>query len=257
MPLTLRKLPAALPFIIGHRGISGKAPENTLASFRLALERPGIDGIELDVRLTKEEEVIVLHDRSLQRTTTGNGYARDYALHEIKEFDAGSWFNAKFIAERVPTLKEVLDLMGGRRWIDIELKSDFMHREPPGLLERKVLETVHSCGRTDSVFYTSFDHGMVRRIKEMDSDAATGVLYSLYRDFGRKPSHLASDAHASLFVCARHELTLRMLDDIRSHNLAIFVYTLNTVKAAEKMIELGVDGILSDNADDIVTLVRK
>jgi glycerophosphoryl diester phosphodiesterase len=249
--------PGRGPYVVAHRGISGKAPENTLASFTLACETPGIDMIELDVRLSKEDEVIVLHDRTLQRTSTGNGAARNYSITEIKEFDAGSWFDPAFSKERIPTLQEVLTLVNRRRWINIELKSDFFFPEKPGLLERRVLETVRNLGCEDNVMYSSFNHRMMANLKRLSPRAVTGVLYSLGRDFGRMPSKLARRVGASVFVCAKREVTKRMLDDARSHNVAFYVYTLNSTSAVSNMRELGVDGVLSDVADNIVHVARR
>ncbi len=245
------------PYVVAHRGISGKAPENTLASFALACEMPGIDMIELDVRLSKENEVMVLHDRTLQRTSAGNGAARNYMVAEIKEFDAGSWFNPAFSTERIPTLREVLALVNKRRWVNIELKSDFFFPEKPELLERRVLETVGELGFDDSVMYSSFNHRMMANIKRFNPKAVTGVLYSVGRDFGRMPSKLARRVGASVFVCAKREVTKRMLDDARTNGIAFYVYTLNSTSSVGKMIELGVDGILSDIADNIVPCIRR
>jgi glycerophosphoryl diester phosphodiesterase len=245
-----------LPYIIAHRGISGKAPENTLAAFDLACTTPGIDMIELDVRLSKDEEVIVLHDRTLQRTSTGNGAARQYTLEELKQFDAGSWFHPSFSRERIPTLSEIFQFIKERRWLNIELKSDYLHREKPLLLERKVMELVDSSHAGRFVLFSSFDHRMVANIKRMNPAAFTGVIYNAYRDLGRLPSKVARRAGASVFVCAKHELTAGMLRDAHQHGLAVYVYTLNSAVNAKKMTELGVDGILSDNADDIVGSVN-
>jgi glycerophosphoryl diester phosphodiesterase len=255
-PFQPKTTPERSPYVIAHRGISGKAPENTLAAFKLACEMPGIDMIELDVRLSRDEEVIVLHDRTLQRTSTGNGAARGYTLGEIKEFDAGSWFHTSYSSERIPTLREVLRFLNGRRWVNIELKSDFLHREKPFLLERKVLELVEGAGMNRAVLFSSFDHRMVANIKRVNPEAITGVIYNVYRDFGRLPSKLAGRVGATAFVCAKHELTRGMVRDARQHGLAIYVYTLNTTSNVNRMMELGVDGILSDNADDIVAHIK-
>ena len=244
------------PFVIAHRGISGKAPENTPAAFSMACLSPGVDMIELDVRLSKEEEVIVLHDRSLQRTTTGNGPARNYVLSELRQFDAGSWFNPSFSHERVPLLREVLQFIDRRRWVDIELKSDFLHQEPQGLLERKVLDVVRDLGMLDHVLFSSFNHGLMRTLRSIEPSAVTGVIYNMYRDLGRLPSKLAGRVGASVIVCAKYEFTERMLHDAHQHGLALYVYTLNDQGNVRKMMELGVDGILSDNADEIVPIVR-
>jgi glycerophosphoryl diester phosphodiesterase len=245
------------PYVIAHRGISAKAPENTLAAFRLACETPGIDMIELDVRLSKEGEPIVLHDRTLQRTSTGNGAARSYSIAELKEFDAGSWFNPLFEKERIPTLREVLRMVDKRRWVNIELKSDFFFPEKPDRLEQRVLHAVQELGYDHRVLYSSFNHRMVAAIKRLHPAAFTGVIYNFYRDYGRMPSKLAARVGAEVFVCAKHELTMRMIEDARNAGLAVYVYTLNSVPNAAKMIEMGVDGILSDSADSIVQFVRE
>jgi glycerophosphoryl diester phosphodiesterase len=244
------------PYIIAHRGISGKCPENTPASFSLACQIAGIDMIELDVRLSRDEEVIVLHDRTLQRTSTGNGVARRYTYEEIKSFDAGSWFHPSFKAERIPNLRAVLEIARGKRWVNIELKSDFLHREPPGLLESRVLEIVGECRMQDQVMYSSFDHHLITNLKRMSPQAITGVLYNLYRDFGRMPSKLARRANAEVFVCAKQELRKVMIKDAHDHGLAVYVYTLNSLPDVQKMLDVGVDGIVSDNADEIVTIVK-
>ncbi len=228
-----------------------------MAAFRRAADAPGIDMIELDVRLSRDEEVIVLHDRTLQRTTTGNGAARNYRLDEIRRFDAGSWFHPSFASERVPTLREVLTTVGSRLWVNIEIKSDWLHREPPGLLEQRVIDTIRAAGVTESVMVSSFDHRLVREIKRREPALVTGLLYNLYRDFGRLPSTLARGTDASVFVCARHELRRAWIDDAHHHGLAVFVYTLNSAPHVRRMISYGVDGVLSNAADELVAIVHQ
>ena len=213
--------------------------------------------IELDVRLSRENEVIVLHDRTLQRTSTGNGAARSYTVAEMKEFDAGSWFDPAFSSERIPTLREVLTLVNKRRWLNIELKSDFFFPEKPELLERRVLETVGELGFGECVMYSSFNHRMMANVKRFNPAAVTGVLYSVGRDFGRMPSKLAGRVGASVFVCAKREVTKRMLNDAKANGIAFYVYTLNSTSSVSRMIDLGVDGILSDIADNIVRFVKR
>jgi glycerophosphoryl diester phosphodiesterase len=244
------------PYVVAHRGVSAKAPENTLASFERAADVSGIDMIELDVRLSKDEEVIVLHDRTLQRTSTGNGPARNYSREEILRFDAGSWFHPMFSHQRIPTLCEVFQRVGDRLWVDVEIKSDWIHREPPGLLEEKVLDVVHRCGMDERVLFSSFDHQLLATIKKMEPSAVTGVLYNFSHDFARSPSKLAERVGASVFVCAKRELTRRMVDDAHRHGIAVYVYTLNSVQDAQRMLTYGVDGILSNNADDILPVVK-
>jgi glycerophosphoryl diester phosphodiesterase len=255
-PFHPKPLPGAPPFVVAHRGISAKAPENTLASFEQAASVPGIDMIELDVRLTKDDEVIVLHDRTLQRTSTGNGPVRNYSLEEIRKLDAGSWFHSMFAGQQIPTLAEVFQQVGNRLWVDVEIKSDLLHREPPGLLEEKVLDVVHTCGMDDRVMFSSFDHQLLLNIKRMESSAVTGVLFDFLHDFGRLPSKLAERVGAKVFKCATRELNRQMLNDAHKHGIAVYVYTLNSVHGAKRMLACGVDGILSNNADDIVSVVK-
>ena len=250
-PYRPRPNPGGLPYIIAHRGISSKAPENTLSSFSRAMSTPGVNMIELDVRISQDDEIIVLHDRTLQRTSTGNGSARSYTLKELKEFDAGSWFHPSYAAERIPTLAEVLRLVKGRTWVNIELKRDFFARDHDAFV-RRVIETVRAEGVEDQVLYSSFTHDLLALVRRNDPHAITGVIYNIYRDFGRSPSKLAGRVHASVFVCAKHELRKSMIRDARLHGLALYVYTLNSIQDARKMIQLGVDGIISDNADGIV-----
>jgi glycerophosphoryl diester phosphodiesterase len=255
-PFQPKPLPGAPPFVVAHRGISAKAPENTLASFEQAASVPGIDMIELDVRLTKDEKVIVLHDRTLQRTSTGNGPARNYTLEEIRRLDAGSWFHPMFAEQRIPTLAEVFQQIGSRLWVDVEMKSDLMHRERSGLLEEKVIEVVHTCGMEEKVMFSSFNHQLLSNIKSIQASAITGVLFDFLHDFGRSPSKLAERVGAKVFKCATHELTRRMVNDAHTHGIAVYVYTLNSVPGVQRMLTYGVDGILSNNADDIVDVMK-
>lgn len=226
-----------------------------MAAFRMALEAPGIDMIELDVRISRDGYPVVIHDRTLQRTTTGNGAVRAYSLEELKAFDAGSWFHPSFVGERIPTLQEVLEAVRGRCWLNIELKSDWFFR-PHEEMVRRVVQSVREAGMMDHVLFSSFTHSLVALVRHMEPKAPTGVIYNLYRDFGRSPAKLAQRVGASVFVCARHELNRAMVRDARQHSLALYVYTLNSVQNAEKMMELGIEGIISDNADDIARVIR-
>lgn len=108
-------------YIVGHRGAAGHAPENTLASFQKALDL-GVHMIELDLHLTADKELVVIHDATVDRTTNGEGAVIDLTVGEIQKLDAGSWFNGKFKEEKVPTLKEVLDVVNGSCPLLIEIK---------------------------------------------------------------------------------------------------------------------------------------
>jgi glycerophosphoryl diester phosphodiesterase len=119
-----------------------------------------------------------------------------------------------------------------------------------------VLDAVYRCGMDDRVMFSSFDHRLLATLKKMKPSVVTGVLYNFSRDFGKLPSKLAEQVGAAVFVCAKRELTHRMVNDAHRHDIAVYVYTLNSVHGARRMLTYGVDGILSNNADDILSVVK-
>ena len=121
MGLDLRRADGALPKLVGHHGALEVAPENTLASFQRAAD-DGVDVIEMDIRLSADEHVVVMHDGTVSRTTNGSGIVSEMSLAELKRVDAGSWFDARYAGERIPTLVEVLSWAQGKVGLLLELK---------------------------------------------------------------------------------------------------------------------------------------
>lgn len=158
---------------MAHRGWSGKAPENTMAAIRLALAEPAIGGMEIDVQLSRDGVPVLIHDFTLDRTTTGSGLVMDHTLEELRELDAGIWFDEKFAGERIPTLEEALQAVKGRCTLNIELKatSDMY----PGIAE-KVLELLERYEMKDEVYITSFDHDLIRQVRQLDAQVVTGLI---------------------------------------------------------------------------------
>lgn len=160
--------------VFAHRGASGYAPENTLEAFALAGEQ-GAQGIELDVQLTKDGEVVVIHDETIDRVSTGKGAVRDYTLEELRRF---SFHNHKkeYEGVQIPTLREVLEqVKPGGMEVNIELKTGIYWY--PGL-EEKTVELVKAAGMENRVIYSSFNHYSVQKILELDAEAETAYLYS-------------------------------------------------------------------------------
>lgn len=234
-----------LPLIIAHRGYSGKAPENTLTAFRLALEA-GVDMVELDVQLSRDQEVVVFHDRTVNRTTDGKGAIHDLTLRELKSLDAGSWFHRKFSGERIPTLREVLEFLNHQIGINIEMKANSRSQHWSEQLESKVVHIIKEHGIENNVVLSSFDHRIIKRIKHAHPELVTAVLYRTIKDFGKRPSKLVASAHANAFVCSRWRATRRIIDDAHRHDIPIFVYTINTQWELEKMMRYGVQGIITN-----------
>src|SRR5438105_301115 len=155
-------------WVIGHRGAMGHCPENTMASFERALEL-GADWIELDVHLSRDSELIVIHDETLERTTNGHGLVCDHTLAELEQLDAGN-------GQRIPTLGEVLDWAGRMNSVvDIEIKNAPLYY--PGI-EQAVVSALDRSQMTEQVIVISFDHSAVQRVKSLDSRVVTGVLYA-------------------------------------------------------------------------------
>ena len=161
------------PLNFAHRGASVEAPENTLAAFLLAAEL-GADGIELDVQLSSDGEVVVLHDFSLETTTNGTGQVRDKSLSELKELDAGSRFDPAFAAQQIPTLQEVIDAVGHRLLLNIELKTAGWRDDG---LAAGVVRTIEDNHLLDRTIVSSFNPLALRWINRLNPWIPIGLLY--------------------------------------------------------------------------------
>ncbi len=246
----MRREPGSSPLLTAHRGLSSRAPENTLAAFQRAIAA-GADMLELDVHLTSDERVAVIHDRTLQRTTTGNGAVRSYTSRELSQFDAGSWFDPRFAAERVPMLEDVLALARGRCQVNVELKHHFFHREPPGLFERLVVDVIRRSEMVGQTLLSSFDRQIVRTVRAIEPAISTGILYHWQRDLFGRPSVIAANCGASVFICSTSQLSAATLQDARAAGVAVAVYTVNDPSEALRLSALGVDAIITDAVDTI------
>lgn len=156
-----------------HRGASGYAPENTLDAFRKAVEM-GADGIELDVQMTKDGELVVIHDETINRVSNGKGWVKDYTYEELKKFNFNKT-HQEYTKEEIPTLEQVYRLNKQTNLtINVEIKTGIVFY--PGIEER-VLELTERLGMKEHVIYSSFNHYTIRKIKELDPQAKTGMLY--------------------------------------------------------------------------------
>jgi glycerophosphoryl diester phosphodiesterase len=242
--------------VVAHRGSSGSAPENTMAAFEIALQC-GADVLECDVRLTRDGEVVVFHDRNLNRTTNGNGPVESKTLGELKRLDAGSWFSAKFKGEQIPTLGEVLRLLDGRSFLNIELKADFRQHRRNTLLQKRVLEIIKVSHAEHRVFLASFNHRMMHEIKQKHPQFKTAIIYKAVRDFAVRPSRLVSRARADAFVCGRWWLRRKLLDDLQNHHIPLFVYTINKERDVERMKRRHVDGAITNYPEMVMRAIDR
>ena len=159
--------------VTGHRGAAGLAPENTLAAIQLALDL-GVDRIEIDVQQTKDNEIIVLHDRTLRRTTTGVGFVKQKTYEEILKYSAGYKFNKYYIKEKVPTLAQVIDLINGKAELLIETKYSFMYYPN---IERHLINIIKAKGAKTWCKVISFNDRALFRIHKLDKEIHLGKLF--------------------------------------------------------------------------------
>lgn len=234
--------------IIGHRGAMGYAPENTMASFAKGLEL-GADIIELDVHLSKDGEVVVMHDHTVNRTTNGAGLIRDMTVKELKMLDAGSWFSPAFAGERVPTLEEVLAWAKGKTRLAIEIKNGPVYYQG---IEVRILDALRKHDMLDSALIISFDHQSVRTTKELEAGATTGILYVA------RPTDvvsLAAAARADVIMPNWAYVTSDIVEDAHRANIAVLTWNLNELAEMQCMIGLGVDGIGTNFPDRLRSLI--
>jgi len=207
--------------IFAHRGASGYAPENTLEAFRLAMEQ-GADGMELDVHLTKDGEVVVIHDETLDRTSNGHGNVRDYTLEELKKFSFHNHME-KYQGVQIPTLKEVLNLVKNSRIkVNIELKTGIYWYEG---IEEKTMDIVKTMGMEDRVIYSSFNHYSIQKVLEQNSDAETAYLFS---DVPLNMEKYAKDTGVKgLHPAVYHLKMADFLETYMKSGLKVRVWTVN------------------------------
>lgn len=225
--------------IYAHRGCSGTHPENTLAAFEAAAELP-IDGVEIDVHLTKDGEIVVIHDEKVNRTTDGKGYVKDMTLSELKEFDCGSWFSDNWRGERIPTLEEVLSVFENTSHrINIEIKSDIF---PYDSLVNKVIESAEKFGMSERIVISSFNHEDIQKVcrdTDIESAILTSQIFVDVYDYARVIG--TTRIHLSLPSAFR-----RMTTDALRKGAIVYVYTVNSLEYATELRKIGVHGIFTD-----------
>lgn len=229
--------------IIAHRGASTYAPENTLASFQRALEQQ-VDGIELDVRLSKDSVPVICHDATINRTSDGKGYIHNLTVDELKQYDFGVPFSKKFKGETIPTLEETLQLIGDSPiTLHIELKNGPLIPED---LEQKVLELVYQYHFEHRVVYSSFDHLSLKRLATLDPQAKIGLIFHinllhLFDYVENTGLHLHS-LHPNHFY-----VTEEMVREAKKRNLELNIYTVNNKKMASSYKKMGVNGLITND----------
>jgi glycerophosphoryl diester phosphodiesterase len=234
-----------------HRGFSGKYPENTLLAFGKAIEA-GCDGIELDVHLSKDGELVIIHDELVDRTTNGRGLVADYTLAELQKLDASAGYSGVYGKNKIPTLQAYFELIKDTNIVtNIELKTGV--NPYPGI-EEKTLAMIDAYGLRDRIIISSFNHYSVLRMQALAPDMQYGFLEESWivdmADYtaahGVQCIHPIFNAIDEAYVKAARE-----------KGLAINTWTVNAEEDIRRMVELGIDGIIGNYPDLIGKVIKE
>ena len=247
MPHRLNALPH--PAILAHRGASRYAPENTLAAFQLAVEQQA-DGVELDVRLSADGHLVVIHDATVSHTTNGKGWVAGLTLAELRKLEAGSppaWAGQGFPPQAIPTLDEVFETLGKRLLINVELKPLVRHAK---ILAEKVAQTIQRHQVQDVVICSSFSPSALNALAQYAPEVPRGLLLPS----GYIPSRLAALAGRKVAYTTLHpdyqdvlRGTFPLSPQARTTRPGVFAYTVNGEEEMEALFKAGIDGIFTDD----------
>ncbi len=256
---------------IAHRGFSGVQPENTLAAFKAAIE-VGIKFIECDVRFTKDRHIVVIHDRTVDRTTNGSGLVSDFSLAELKQLDAGSWFSEDSTGERIPTLQETLSTVAGSAKLVVEIKDSVYF--PP--IVEDVVDLVKSGGFVETVNISAFHWDVLTTVKELEPNLKTsalimyqsesseefeevdGALVKVYTD----TEELINDANRSNvdIICPpARAITSSMVEQLHEAGFLVRAWGVNGKDMQEMsyLVSCGVDGMTTNYPHLLASLLEQ
>jgi len=224
--------------IMGHRGAPAYEPENTLRSFRRALEM-GVAAVEMDVQLTKDGRLAVIHDETVDRTTNGRGRVKDFTLAELQRLDAGK-------GEYIPSLQEVVNLVQGRAHLVVELK------QPDAALplvrffqEQELFSHAH---------VISFWHPVIKALKEQEPRLRAGVLMV---GCPADPVGLARAARADALILHYAYITPEVVETAHAHDLLVFAWNIDSVETLQPYLAMNLDGIGSNRPDILIEYLQE
>jgi len=244
-----------------HRGAAGLAPENTLAAFRMAMEL-GADATEMDLQMTKDGVVVIIHDDTVDRTTDGRGRIGDLTLAEIKRMDAGAKFGAAYRGERIPTLRELIDLVkasGTPRFrLNLEIKFAEGREGQPADLEERVLAVLHETGFLDRVITQSFHHASAAKMKRLAPSVPAGLLVGERRQ-PADPVAAVRQHRVNYYAPHFSLVTPELLQTLHDAGIPIVTWTVNDPADMRRLMAMGLgmlpgDGMISDYPDRLVNL---
>jgi glycerophosphoryl diester phosphodiesterase len=240
------------PQIIAHRGGRKWAPENTLEAFKRSLEA-GFDGIELDIQRCATGELLVFHDDELSRTTNGVGRISDFSLDELRSLDAGSWFSPEFSGISMPLLSEVLQLIDGRLTLHIEIKNAPF---PFSGIEEELLSILAGYKHPEKIVISSFDHYCLSKISKLSVERRYKLAF-LAEAILVDVAEYAKKLSASFYHPSTHVATATLVNEAHAAGLGVNVWTANTTFDWERLLKLGVDGIITDDPQGLAAFLER
>lgn len=232
------------PLNFAHRGFSGKYPENTLLAFQKAFDL-GVDGIELDIQLTKDQELVVIHDTTVNRTTNGKGYIKDMTLTELRQLNAAAKFPACSTNEMIPTLEEYFQWVADKELVtNIELKTNVF--EYLGI-EEKVVDLVQEYKLEKNIIFSSFNHYTIQRLKALAPSIKGGLLSTDWIvDFGGYTRNLGIECVHPAFYMLQNESFLK---NLQINDLEINTWTVNKEDQMRLVMKAGVTSVITNFPD--------
>lgn len=232
---------------VAHRGATGYAPENTFAGFDLAVEMKA-DYIEIDVQRSKDGEIVVIHDTTVDRTTDGTGKVGDLTLEQLRSLDAGSWKGEQFAGVTIPTFEEILDRFHGKVGILIELKAPELY---PGI-ENQVAEALKERNldkpQNEKIIIQSFNFESMKKMDQLLPKVPIGVLTSNLKDTTMEALQEFS-TYADWFNPSYGIVTEELVNQVHSLGMQIGSWTVRSQEAADFLFDMKVDAIITDYPD--------
>ncbi len=223
--------------IFGHRGASIRAPENTLKAFDLAIKE-GANGIEFDIRLSADNEIAIIHDETINRTSNSTGKVNSLTLEELQKFDFGE-------GEKIPALKEVLEIFGNKHWLNIEIKEEG--------LEQILVDLLKELKVKEKIVISSFLIPVLFKMKELAPEIPTGYLYEYDLD---DLDGLLEEVAINGIHPIKENITKKLILEAHQKNLAVRAWTVDDTEIARKLAENGIDGIITNDPKGIITALN-
>lgn len=234
-----------------HRGASAYAPENTLEAFELAIKQKA-DGIELDIQMTKDGKLAVIHDETIDRTCDGTGYVKDFTMEELKRFHC-SKIHPEFGTSVIPELIEVLELVKPfDLTVNIELKTGVFRYKG---IEKEALAQVKKAGLEGRVIYSSFHHPSIVKVKKLNPKAIAGLLFS--DGFINVPGYAKLIGADALHPSLNHLRSKKLMKEAGKKKLPLHVWTVNDKNMMEYLAEQGIEAIITNYTDIAKEIVEK